>query len=91
MPQTFLMGLALGGMTLATRSILPAMMAHAAHNATPVLLVARSAAADLEAADATGAAGLPPWAVMAAIGCLLAGGGLLAASRRGRPEKGSWT
>lgn len=91
MPQTFLMGLALGGMTLATRSILPAIVAHAAHNATPVLLVARSAAADLEAADGMGAAGLPPWAVMAAIGCLLAGGGLLAASRRGSLEKDSWT
>lgn len=90
MPQTFLMGLALGGMTLATRSILPAIVAHAAHNATPVLLVARSAAADLEAADGMGAASLPPWAVMAAIGCLITGGGLLAASLRGRPEKTSW-
>ena len=47
-------------------------------------------AADLEAADGMGAAGLPPWAVMAAIGCLITGGGLLAASLRGRPEKTSW-
>jgi len=42
MPQTFLLGLVAGGLTLATRSILPAVACHLAHNATPLVLLALS-------------------------------------------------
>ncbi|MCE9629479.1 MAG: ABC transporter permease subunit [Planctomycetia bacterium] len=83
MPQTFALGLVLGWMTLATRSILPAIIAHAAHNATPVLLVANASPDDLSAIELGTASGLPPWATAAAIGCLLGGCLLLAVARRG--------
>jgi sodium transport system permease protein len=42
MPQTFLLGLVAGGLTLATRSLLPAVACHLAHNATPLVLLALS-------------------------------------------------
>jgi len=42
MPQTFLLGLVAGGLTLATRSLLPAVVCHLAHNATPLVLLALS-------------------------------------------------
>ena len=87
MPQTFVLGLVLGWLTLATRSILPAMIAHAAHNATPVVLIATAKADDLEALEAGGSAALPPWVIAAAIGCLVAGGLLLAAVRVGRQAR----
>jgi sodium transport system permease protein len=87
MPQTFLLGLALGWMTLATRSILPAVVAHAAHNATPVMFVAMAAPADLAAVEVGDAAGLPRWAVVAALACLAAGGMLLAVAARGRDAR----
>jgi len=45
MPQTFLLGLVLGWLTLATGSILPAILAHAAHNAVPLVLLTRAAGA----------------------------------------------
>jgi len=83
MPQTFMMGLVLGWMTLATGSLLPAMVAHAVHNATPVLLVATATAADLESSGKA-AAYLPPWSVAAALGCLAVGAALLAVARQGR-------
>lgn len=84
MPQTFVMGLALGWMTLATRSLLPAVVAHAAHNATPVLLLAsRMAGEDARLVAADGAT-VPAWAVAAAVGCLVAGTGLIAAAGRRR-------
>ena len=40
MPQTFVLGLVAGGLTLATRSLLPAVVCHLAHNATPLVLLA---------------------------------------------------
>ena len=40
MPQTFILGLVLGWLTLATGSILPAVLAHLAHNSVPLVLVA---------------------------------------------------
>ena len=82
MPQTFMMGLALGWLTLATGSLLPAIVAHAVHNATPVLLVATATAVDLES-SAQAAAYLPPWSVAAALGCLAVGAGLIVLARRG--------
>jgi sodium transport system permease protein len=82
MPQTFVMGLALGWMTLATRSLLPAIVAHAAHNATPVLLLAsRTVGEDARLVAADGAV-VPAWAAAAAVGCLVAGAGIIAAAGR---------
>ena len=91
MPQTFALGIALGWMTLATRSILPAMIAHAAHNATPVVLVAIASPDDLSAIELGTASGLPPWATAVAIGCLVGGGLLLAVARHGRTSRDSRT
>jgi sodium transport system permease protein len=83
MPQTFAVGLVLGWLTLATRSLLPAIVAHAAHNATPVLLVALATDADLESAvEVRG--GLPPGSVAVAGGCLAVGAALVAFARRTR-------
>ena len=78
MPQTFTVGLVLGWLTIATRSILPAVVAHAAHNATPVVLVAAASDAEFAAFQSGGAPSLPAWAVAAAIACLVAGTGLVA-------------
>jgi sodium transport system permease protein len=39
MPQTFVLGLVLGVLTLATRSLLPAVVGHFAHNAMPLVLL----------------------------------------------------
>lgn len=89
MPQTFALGLVLGGLVLATRSLLPAIVAHAAHNAMPVLLVATASSTDLASlGEAT--AGLPPWAVAVAVGCLVTGGLLVAASLHGRQGSHAW-
>jgi membrane protease YdiL (CAAX protease family) len=76
-------GLVLSWLTLATRSLLPAIVAHAAHNATPVLLVALATDADLESAvEVRG--GLPPGSVAVAVGCLAVGAALVAFARRTR-------
>jgi sodium transport system permease protein len=88
MPQTFLVGLALGWMTLATGSLLPAVVAHAAHNATPVALIALARADELAAIESA-AGGLPPGAVAGSLGCLAVGGLLLAfAAHRHTTRKG---
>ena len=88
MPQTFAVGISLGWMTLATRSILPAIVAHAVHNATPVVLVAMATGADLSAIEA-GAGSLPPEILAGSIGCLFVGSlALAAAARRHRTQKG---
>jgi len=81
MPQTFLLGLVLGWMTLATGSILPAILAHAAHNAVPLVLLARAAAGSDSPLAADGS--LPGWLVIAAAAAVLAGGWMIA--RRDQP------
>jgi sodium transport system permease protein len=91
MPQTFVLGLVTGWMTLATRSLLPAIVAHAVHNATPVVLIALASADELDAVAAGQAAALPAWIVAAAIGCLVAGGLLLAVTRHGCWRNDAWT
>ncbi len=40
LPQTFVLGAVLGWMTLATGSLLPGIVAHAAHNAVPLVFLA---------------------------------------------------
>ncbi len=84
MPQTFLLGLVLGWMTLATGSILPAILAHAAHNAVPLVLLARAAAGEATLFGADGS--LPGWLVAAALVAIL--GGLAAIGRRGSLARG---
>ncbi len=69
MPQTFILGLALGWMTLATGSLLPAVVCHLAHNSMPLVVLSR---------------GMPAWAVPAAIGCVVGGAALLATRARQR-------
>ena len=39
MPQTFALGIVTGGLTLATRSLLPAIACHAAHNSMPLVML----------------------------------------------------
>ena len=70
MPQTFALGILLGWMTLRCDSILPAILAHVAHNSVPLALFALAAdpAAAKHAAATTTA--LPPGFVGGAVGCL---------------------
>ena len=90
MPQTFALGLLAGWMTLATRSLLPAVVAHAVHNATPVVLVALASADEIEAVASGGSSALPIWIVAAGVGCLVAGVVTLACGWHGRWRE-PWT
>ena len=93
MPQTFVLGLALGTIVLATGSLFPAILCHIANNSMPLLLLYGSGAAHDGAvqqtlADELGSIAVPSLAVaLAAVAVLL--GGLLACwsswlRRRGR-------
>lgn len=82
MPQTFLLGAVLGWMTLATGSLVPAVLAHLAHNAVPLVLV--MVATDghgrrLVAGDTTT---LPGWLIPAAAVAAVVGLALVHAARR---------
>jgi len=82
MPQTFLLGVILGWMTLTTGSLLPAVLAHLAHNAVPLVLVAVVADGHgrrLAAGDTTT---LPGWLVPAAAMAVVVGLTLVRAARR---------
>jgi hypothetical protein len=82
MPQTFMLGVMLGWMTLATGSLLPAVLAHLAHNAVPLVLVALAADGQsprLAAGDTTSLSG---WIVTAAAVAVVAGLALVSARRR---------
>lgn len=72
MPQTFILGLVLGWMTLATGSLLPAIVCHLAHNSMPLVVLA---------------GGMPAWGVPAAIGCVVGGAALLATPARQRHQQ----
>jgi len=84
MPQTFALGLVTGWLTIASRSLLPAIVAHAVHNATPVVLVAMASATELEAVASGGSPALPSWIVAGGIGCLAAGMLMMACGWHGR-------
>jgi sodium transport system permease protein len=86
MPQTFALGVLLGWMTLRSGSLLPAVVAHMAHNSVPLVLFLR--AADDDAALATMASGLPGGSIALAIGCLAAGAAAVHALTSG-PDAGS--
>jgi len=82
MPQPFLLGVILGWMTLTTGSRLPAVLAHLAHNAVPLVLVAVVADGHgrrLAAGDTTT---LPGWLVPAAAMAVVVGLTLVRAARR---------
>jgi sodium transport system permease protein len=85
MPQTFAVGIVLGWLTLRTRSLLPAIVVHAAHNATPALLVIAASDADLGAIQAGRPHQLPAWAIAVSVGFLLGGAWLVAIGGRRRP------
>ncbi len=82
MPQTFLLGVVLGWMTLTTGSLVPAVLAHLAHNAVPLVLVALAADGHgrrLAAGDTTT---LPGWIVPAAGVAMIVGLTLVRLARR---------
>ena len=83
MPQTFLLGLALGSIVLATGSILPAILCHIANNSMPLLLLYGSGVNGRDAlparlAEELGQLSLPPQALALAAGAIVIGGSLLA-------------
>jgi sodium transport system permease protein len=82
MPQTFLLGIMLGWMTLATGSLLPAVLAHLAHNAVPLILVALAADGQSRQLAAGDTAALPVWLVPVAAVAVVAGLALVRAARR---------
>lgn len=89
MPQTFVLGAVAGAVTLWTRSLLPAVVLHAAHNAVPVLLVASASPSEIEAYMEAGRS-LPAWIVGLGLGCLVIGGLIVAATCRGRQGVDAW-
>lgn len=83
MPQTFVLGIVLGVLVAVTRSLLPAIVCHLAHNSVPLVILEFSGdvpglAAAVEAGEA--GASLPGWIVVAAAGAVAAGIVLIAAS-----------
>ncbi len=81
MPQTFALAVLLGWMTWCSGSLLPAVLAHAAHNAMPLVLLALvggAATADVDAVVG-GAARMPAWLVGTAAVALPVGCGLFRA------------
>ena len=74
MPQTLVLGLVLGWITITTGSLLPAIICHVAHNSMPLILIAGMA-------DMTGP---PGGMVMLAIGCVAVGMILISWSVRSR-------
>ncbi|MDA1200605.1 MAG: ABC transporter permease subunit [Planctomycetota bacterium] len=81
MPQTFMLGLVLGWLTLATGSLLPAVLAHLAHNSVPLVLVALADRHETRLALGD-TSHMPGWLVAAAAVAALAGFSLIALSRR---------
>lgn len=82
LPQTFALGLVLGWLTLRTRSILPAIMAHAAHNAVPVAFVA------FADEGMAGGGAMSATIVATAVGCSVIGAAIVAASTQGSGATG---
>ncbi len=80
-PQTFMLGALLGWMTLATGSLLPAIVAHAAHNAMPLIflgLAGNSWVPDL------GGGNVPSAIVISAVAAVVVGLAIIRQSRTRR-------
>ena len=94
MPQTFALGLVAGVLTVATRSLLPAIGCHVAHNSMPLVMLwlagGLSASPESLAAAKAAATGLnlPTWAVAAAVASVATGAAMLWLAVRGRAEAG---
>jgi sodium transport system permease protein len=87
MPQTFVLGIALGALVVVTRSLLPAVICHLAHNSVPLVVLRLAGdlpdlAAAVEAHTPGRSAGLPGWVVATAAVATVAGIGLVAAGTR---------
>ena len=92
MPQTFLLGIALGTIVLITKSIYPAILCHIANNSMPLLLLYMTGIHDkdsLPESVATDVAtlSLPPLAVAAAGGVVVLGAILLIVSKNLRVSR----
>lgn len=85
MPQTFLLGIVLGWMTVATGSLLPAMAAHLAHNSLPLVLVRWAAEGQGKRLVAGDTSSLASWLVLAAAGATIVGLALVFAARPRSP------
>jgi sodium transport system permease protein len=82
MPQTFLLGAVLGWMTLVTGSLVPAVLAHLAHNAVPLVLVALATEGHGQRLAAGDTTTLPGWLLPVAAMAAVAGLALIWATRR---------
>ena len=87
MPQTFVLGLVLGGLVAISGSLLPAVVCHLTHNSMPLVILwlagdVPDLAAAVEAGTPGGSPGLPGWAVAAAGLAAVAGVGLVAWAAR---------
>ncbi len=70
MPQTFVLGVVLGWMTLQTGSLVPAIVAHAAHNGVPLIFLGLAGS---DWVPDLGGVGLPSWVVVSAVAAAVAG------------------
>ncbi len=80
MPQTFILGVLLGWITIATGSILPAIIGHMVHNSMPLAMLLTSGysseellAASTNEMPGVGSTNIPLWAVLSAAVCIVIG------------------
>ena len=94
MPQTFALGMVTGGLTLATRSLLPAIACHAAHNSMPLVMLwlAGGLSGSAESASTATAAAtglnLSAATVVAALASVAVGTAMIWLAVRGRATTG---
>jgi len=94
MPQTFALGLVAGVLTLATRSLLPAIACHAAHNSMPLAMLwlagGLSGSVDTTSAATAAATGvnLSAGTLVAAMASVAVGAAIIWLAMRGRPASG---
>ena len=87
MPQTFLLGIALGTIVLLTKSIYPAILCHVANNSMPLILLFMTGIQDKDSLPTSATAdamnlSLPPLAIVSAAGVVVLGAILLIVSQR---------
>ena len=87
MPQTFLLGIALGTIVLITKSIYPAILCHVANNSMPLILLFMTGIQDKDSLPTSATAdamnlSLPPLAIVSAAGVVVLGAILLIVSQR---------
>ena len=87
MPQTFLLGIALGTIVLLTKSIYPAILCHVANNSMPLILLFMTGIQDKESLPSSATTdamnlSIPPLAIVAAGGVVVLGTILLIVSQR---------